>query len=104
MRLKDDTNPKCRGVMEHEVAKSVAAVYPRMGGAHMKEFLDACRGGPKTFQDFNYAARAAEFGMTGIVALRAGQPIDWDSANLKARGCPEADRFIHLPERKKWLA
>jgi hypothetical protein len=69
----------------------------------MKEFLDACRGGPKTFQDFNYAARAAEFGMTGIVALRTGQPIDWDSAAMKARGCPEADRFIHLPERKKWL-
>jgi hypothetical protein len=70
----------------------------------MKEFLDACRGGPKTFQDFAIAARAAEFGMTGIVALRAGRPIDWDSANLKARGCPEADKFIHLPVRKKWLA
>ncbi len=103
MRLKDDANPKCRGVLEHEAAKPVPEVYPRVAGQHMKEFLDACRGGPKTFQDFNYAARAAEFGMTGIVALRAGQPIDWDSANLKARGCPQADEFIHLPVRKKWL-
>ena len=103
MRLKGDANPKCRGVMEHEAAKPVANVYPRVGGEHMKEFLDACRGGPKTFQDFNYAARAAEFGMTGIVALRTGKPIDWDSAAMKARGCPEADPFIHLPERKKWL-
>ena len=23
--------------------------------------------------------------------------------NLKARGCPEADRWIHLPQRKKWI-
>jgi hypothetical protein len=103
MRLNGDANPKCRGVFDHEAAKPVPDVYPRMGGAHMKEFLDACRGGPKTFQSFDIAARAAEFGMTGIVALRAGKPIDWDSANMKARGCPEADQFIHLPVRKKWL-
>ena len=50
---------------------------------------------------FNYAARAAEFGMTGIVALRTGKPIDWDGAGMKARGCSEADKFIHLPELKK---
>ena len=42
--------------------------------------------------------------MTGIVALRVGREIDWDSANLKARGCPEADRWIHLPQRKKWIS
>lgn len=104
MRLNGDANPKCRGVMEHEAAKPLAEVYPRVGGQHMKEFLDACRGGPRTFQDFSYAARAAEFGMTGIVALRTGKPIDWNSAAMKARGCPEADAFIHLPVRKKWLA
>ena len=42
--------------------------------------------------------------MTGIVALRTGKTIEWDSENLKAKGCPEADRFIYLPVRKKWLA
>ena len=70
----------------------------------MKEFREACRGGPKTFQSFDIAARAAEFGMTGIVALRTGKTIERDSANMKAKGCPEADQFIHLPARKKWLA
>lgn len=53
MRLKSDSNPKRRGVMEHEAAKPVPIVYPRVGGEYMKEFLDACRGGQKTFQDFN---------------------------------------------------
>ncbi|MDO8542246.1 MAG: Gfo/Idh/MocA family oxidoreductase [Opitutaceae bacterium] len=104
MRLKKDGSPKCRGVLDHEAAKSLAEVYPRAPGQnHMKEFLDACKGGPKTFQPFDIAARAAEFAMSGMVALRVGQPLEWDSANLKAKGCPAADRWIHLPQRKKWL-
>ncbi|MBM3853114.1 MAG: Gfo/Idh/MocA family oxidoreductase [Verrucomicrobia bacterium] len=104
MRLKSDSNPKCRGVLDHEAAKSLPEVYPRAPGQnHMKEWLDACKGGPKTFQDFEIAAKAAEFGMTGIVTLRVGREIEWDSANLKAKGCPDADRWIHLPQRKKWL-
>ncbi|MBM3860544.1 MAG: Gfo/Idh/MocA family oxidoreductase [Verrucomicrobia bacterium] len=104
MRLKSDSNPKCRGVLDHEAAKSIPVTYPRCPDQnHMKEFLDACKGGAKTFQSFDIAAQAAEFGMTGIVALRVGKTIEWDSANMKAKGCPEADRWIHLPQRKKWL-
>ena len=70
----------------------------------MKEFLDACKGGENTFQPFDIAARAAEFAMTGMVALRVGQPIEWDSANLVAKGCPAAEQWVRLPQRKKWLA
>jgi hypothetical protein len=105
MRLKTDSSPKCRGVLDHEAAKPLAQVYPRATDQnHMKEFLDACLGRTKTFQDFHVAARAAELGMTGIVALRTGRDFEWDSANLKAKGIPDADRWIHLPQRKKWIA
>ena len=105
MRLKTDSSPKCRGVLDHEAAKSLPVVYARAPGQdHMKEFLDACKGGDKTFQPFDIAARAAEFAMTGMVALRVGQPIEWDSANLVAKNCKDAERWVHLPQRKKWLA
>ncbi len=105
IRLKTDSSPKCRGVLDHEAAKPLAVRYPRAPGQdHMKEFLDACKGGAATFQPFDIAARAAEFAMTGMVALRVGQPIEWDSANLVAKGCPAAERWVHLPQRKKWLA
>jgi predicted dehydrogenase len=105
MRLKDDANPKARGVLDHEAAKSVPVTYPRAPGQdNLAEFVEACRGGPATFQDFAFAAEAAEIAMTGLVALRVGREIDWDSRNLQARGCPEADRWIHLPQRKKWIA
>ena len=105
MRLKSDSAPKARGVLDHEAAKRLAVVYPRAPKQnHMQEFLDACKGGPATFQPFEVAARAAEFAMTGMVALRVGQPIDWDSANLRATNCAEAERWVRLPQRKKWLA
>lgn len=105
MRLKSDASPKCRGVLDHEAAKPLPLVYKRAPGQdHMKEFLDACKGGENTFQPFDVAARAAEFAMTGMVALRVGQPIEWDSAKLVAKNCAAAERWVHLPQRKKWLA
>ena len=42
--------------------------------------------------------------MTGMVALRVGEPIEWDSANLRAKNSAAAERWVHLPQRKKWLA
>ena len=105
MRLKTDSSPKCRGVLDHDAAKSLAVIYKRAPGQdHMKEFLDACKGGQATFQPFGIAARAAEFAMTGMVALRVGQPIEWDSSTLTAKNCAAAERWVHLPQRKKWLA
>ncbi len=105
MRLKSDSAPKARGVLDHEAAKPLKVVYRRAPDQdHMLEFLEACKGGEATFQPFDVAARAAEFAMTGMVALRVGQPIEWDSANLRAKNCPDAERWVHLAQRKKWLA
>lgn len=105
MRLKSDSSPRARGVLDHEAAKALPIVYRRAPDQdHMKEFLNACKGGDATFQPFDIAARAAEFAMTGMVALRVGEPIEWDSANLRAKNSAAAERWVHLPQRKKWLA
>ncbi|MBM4018440.1 MAG: Gfo/Idh/MocA family oxidoreductase [Planctomycetes bacterium] len=93
---------KCRGVNDHEAAKPVPVTLPRTKG-HMQEWLDACKGGPPTFQGFATAADVAEIAMTGIVALRFGKPIEWDSKALKVKGAPQADPLIHREQRKKWL-
>ena len=100
MKLKGEE--KFRGVSDHEAAKPVPATLPRNGNL-MGEWLEACKGGPPTFQPFSVAACVAEIAMVGMVALRVGKPIEWDSDALKAKGMPEADRFIHLPLRTKWL-
>jgi hypothetical protein len=41
--------------------------------------------------------------MVGMVALRYGKPIEWDSQTMKAKGEPGADPLINLEQRKKWL-
>jgi predicted dehydrogenase len=101
VKLKDED--KCRSVMEHPACKATAFTLPRAPKNHMQEWLDACKGLTKTFQGFGKVADIAELAMAGMVALRLGQPIEWDSANLKAKGKPEADRWINLPQRKQWL-
>ena len=100
VKLKGDA--KFRGVNDHEALKSVPVTLPRTRG-HMGEWLEACKGGPSTFQGFALAGEIAEPAMVGIVALRLGKPINWDSAALKAKGAPEADPLIHRELRKKWL-
>ena len=100
--MKLTAEEKCRGVNEHEAAKPVPVSLPRTKG-HMQEWLEACKGGPATFQGFAKAAQVAEVSMVGMVALRLGKPVEWDSATMKAKGMPEADRWINLPQRKMWL-
>jgi hypothetical protein len=102
VRLKGET--EARGVLEHPACKAVAATLPREPKNHMQEWLDACKGGPGTFQGFVSSADIAEVAMVGMVALRCGKPIEWDNPNMKAKGEPKAHSLIHLAQRKKWLA
>lgn len=102
MKLKGDA--KFRGVLDHEAAKSLPVIYPRMKGQnHMEEFLEACRGKLQTFQPFKTAANVAEIAMVGILALRLGRPVQWDSENLKVKGMPDAEPLVLREPRKKWL-
>ena len=95
---------KCRGVQDHAACKPVAVTLPRAKDQnHMLEWLDACRGKTTTFQGFETAAPIAEITMTGIITLRLGKPIEWDSAALAVKGVPEADRLVHREQRTKWL-
>jgi hypothetical protein len=69
---------------------------------HHIEWLEACKGGPRTQSDFGYAATLTEGLLVGFLALRLGKRIEWDAKKMKATGCPEADPFIHPEFRKGW--
>jgi hypothetical protein len=102
LRLKGEK--QWRGVLDHEAAKPVPATLPRIeGNNHMLEWLRACKGGPRTLTGFEVGAKVAEVYLPGIVALRLGRPIEWDAANLRVPGVPEADPLIHKTYRTKWL-
>lgn len=102
--LKLQGDAKCRGVLDHEAAKSVPVSLPRAKDQnHMQEWLDACKGLTQTFQPLESAAPIAEVAMVGMVALRLGRSIPWDAQQMKVPQTPEADQWIHLEQRKKWL-
>ena len=75
---------------------------PRSPGHH-KEWVAACKGGRAPFCNFpDFASPLTEVMLLGNLALRTGRKIEWDAANMRARGCPEADRLIRRDYRKGW--
>ena len=49
-----------------------------------------------------FAAPPTEMMLVGVLALRAGKKIEWDSAAMRAPNCPEAEQFIRREYRKGW--
>ncbi len=78
-----------------------APTLPRTPEHHI-EWINACKGGPRTQSNFAYASTLTEGLLVGFLALRTGQRIEWDSKNMKATGFPDADRFIHPEFSKGW--
>jgi predicted dehydrogenase len=78
-----------------------APSLPRSPGHH-REWLDACKGGKPPGSNFAYGARLTEIVLLGVLALRTGRRIEWDAANLKAKGVPKAEAIIKEDYRKGW--
>ncbi len=101
LKLKGDE--KFIGVGKHPAVAAVAKTEPRSPGSHIKEWVDAALAGTKSYQSFEMATRSMEIILPALISLRMQRPIDWDGANMKVPGCPEADRFIHEQYRTKCL-
>jgi predicted dehydrogenase len=69
---------------------------------HHQEWIEAIKGGKPALCNFDYAGPLAETVLLGNVAYRTGKKLEWDAATLKAKNCPEADRFIRKEYRKGW--
>lgn len=79
---------------------------------HHEEWIRACKGENlalpqfskwgRTNSPFSYGALLTEAGILGNIAFRTGRRIEWDASRLKAKGVPEADRYIHHEYRPGW--
>lgn len=67
---------------------------------HWNEWTEACKHGGKTSCDFSYAGKLTETVLLGIVAFRSGAPLEWNAANLTARGSPTAQSFVSKAYRR----
>ena len=76
-------------------------LLPRSRG-HEREWLDACKGGPAAMSNFDYSGPLTEFVLLGCLAMRVGEPIEWDGPNMKVTNLPEANRFVAPDYREGW--
>jgi predicted dehydrogenase len=75
---------------------------PRSSG-HLQEWLDACKGGKaKPGADFAFSGVVTEALLLGNVALRTGQRLLWDQANLRAVNVAAAEQYIRPDRRQGW--
>jgi predicted dehydrogenase len=69
---------------------------------HYEEWFEACKGGPASTSQFEYAAPMTEALLVGNLAVRLGKRIEWDAASMKAKNAREADALIRPEYRKGW--
>ncbi len=78
-----------------------AASLPRSKGHH-RDWLDACKGGPAASANFAYGAALTEVGLLGLVAMRSGRKLDWNSTEMRFSNAPEADKYLRENYRPGW--
>lgn len=76
-------------------------MLPR-SGSHEREWIAACKGGPKPMSNFSYAGPLVEFLMLGNVATRVPGPLEYDPTAGKIVNSAEADALLQREYRKGW--
>ena len=74
---------------------------PRSPG-HLKEWVDACRGGSPPGADFDHAGLLTEVCLLGNVALRADKKLHWDGPNLRVTNDEAANQWLRREDRTGW--
>lgn len=74
---------------------------PRCKG-HEREWLEACRGGPDTMSNFNYADPLTEFVLLGNIATLVGKTIEFDPLVMKVINNPQANAALEREYRYGW--
>ncbi len=67
------------------------------------ELFAAIRGEiPHAGSNFDYACPLTEVVNTGVLAIRSGKTIEWDTENMKVKGDDSFDAWIKEPVREGW--
>lgn len=97
--------PVLFGAGAAERGAAVPQTLPRVAGGrdgHEMNWIAAIRGEAPASSPFADAVPLNETMLLGMVALRAGQPIDYDGAAGQVTNVPEANRFLQRDYRAGW--
>jgi predicted dehydrogenase len=87
---------------DYEGPKPYLPRNPRTQKAPYLEWIAACKGGPMSLSNFEYASRLTEAMLVGVLAVRLGKKIEWDAANMRATNAPEAASIVKREYRHGW--
>jgi hypothetical protein len=65
-------------------------------------WANACKGIGTATTPFEYAAKLTETMLLGVVALKAGEKIHYDGANMKVTNSKNANDFLKREYRRGW--
>ncbi len=74
----------------------------KKGDRHIQEWIAACKAGKQPSANFAESAPLTEMVLLGNVALRSGEPIEWDSRRMRVTNVDAANRFIRTDSRRGW--
>ena len=79
----------------------VPRTIPKSVG-HYETWIQACKGGEPAGGNFDYAGPFTEMVLLGNLAIRSGQRIEWDAANMNCTNVPEANKYVRREYREGW--
>lgn len=85
--------------------KHVPELFPKRKNwdrCHYEEWIEACKGGPKAYSNFDVAGPVSEIVLLGQLAVRVGQPLEWDAKKLRVTNVKEANRYVRTAYRQGW--
>ena len=100
IKMSDDK--KFMGHAKHGDTKGIPETLPRVR-SHYQEWTDAILNDGQTYAPFTLGGQLTEIGLSGIVALKLQKSFDWDGQAMKAKGLPEAQKYVRKENRTKWL-
>ena len=73
------------------------------GISHWQEWIRACKGGPKSLSNFDYAGPLAETILLGNVAAKAGAKLEWDGEKFEVTNVGKANNYLRRKYRSGWI-
>jgi predicted dehydrogenase len=84
-----------------QIADAIPRTLPRRSGT-WGEWFDACRGGEPAGCNFEWSGPATEFVLLGNLAIRSGEPLDYDAAAMRITNNETANGLLHEPYQNGW--
>ena len=69
---------------------------------HWQEWIRACKGGPKSLSNFDYAGPLTEAILLGNVAAKAGAKLEWNGEKLAVTNIRQANKHVRRKYRSGW--